>query len=97
MDYDERIEALLRDLWALHGMNPNAVTEGVGRHLAQYEEMFRSNEVDERKKDAAALRCRKLIRERVQGVAKDEATAAHWRIVLAAIDSPARAPLPPKA
>jgi hypothetical protein len=97
MDDGERIEALLRDLWALLGTNPNATNAGVRRHLAQYEEMFRSNEVDEHKKDAAALRCRALIRRRVEGIAKDEATAAHWRIVLAAIDSPARAPPPPKA
>ena len=92
---DAWIDALFKDLDGLEGRDRSAINESVRRLLAQYEQMFRDAEVDERKKDAAAQNCRGLIRARVVGeIAKSGTALSHRRIVLAAIDSPARAPLP---
>ena len=53
---DDRIEAFVRDVLNLEGQNPKVVREGVRRHLAQYEKLFRDSEPDKRKKDAVAQR-----------------------------------------
>jgi ElaB/YqjD/DUF883 family membrane-anchored ribosome-binding protein len=91
---DDRIEALLRDLQDEQGKDNNEIRENVRRHLAEREEQFRNNEVDRRKKDKAAQRCRTLIRKRVveEEIRSNESMAAHLRFVLSIIDDPARAP-----
>jgi len=60
--------------------------------------MFRRQEADERKKDAAAERCRVLCRLRVvKAIDKLRGTPmeAHLQIVLRAIEGPARKRLTP--
>ena len=61
-DTDARIEGFLLDAFSDHGNNSSVVSENTRRRLAELEDMFRRPEVDERKKDAAALRCRKRDR-----------------------------------
>jgi hypothetical protein len=90
---DERIEALIGDLRSLHGLDWYILKVSAKKDIAECEEMFRHDEVDDGKKDAAAQRCRDLTRDRVlEEIARDETMASHWRIVLKAIDDPAPAP-----
>jgi hypothetical protein len=42
---DERVEALLADVLALEGEGPNVIREGVRGALADYEQLFRAQEV----------------------------------------------------
>jgi hypothetical protein len=42
---DERVEALLADVLALEGEDPNVIREGVRGALADYEQLFRAQEV----------------------------------------------------
>ena len=57
---DERIKSFLADALALEGENPNAVREGVRVALADYQQMFRAQEVNKRMKDKAAHACHAL-------------------------------------
>ena len=94
---DKRVEAFLKDTLGDEGKNPNVIRENTRRHLAVYEQMFRDGELDQRKKDEAARRCRELCRQRaVEQIfrCKDTQTEAHLQIVLRVIEGPARAPLP---
>jgi hypothetical protein len=51
---DERIESFLADVMALVGEDENAIREGVRGALADYEQIFRVQEVNKRMKDKAA-------------------------------------------
>src|ERR1700746_13518 len=62
---DERVEALLADVLALEGEDPNVIREGVRGALADYEQLFRAQEVNKRMKDKAAHACHALCRARV--------------------------------
>ena len=68
-DTDARIEGFLLDAFSDHGNNSSVVSENTLRRLAELEDMFRRQEVDERKKDAAAERwsyCRILVTEGIR-------------------------------
>src|SRR5262249_1327056 len=54
---DERVEALLADVLALEGEDPNVIREGARGALADYEQLFRAQEVNKRMKDKAAHAC----------------------------------------
>ena len=92
---NERVEGFLEDVLSDEGKTSAQVRENALRYLAELEDWFRHDEVEERKKDAAAQRCRDLCRDRVikeidrfQGAP----TEIHLQIVLRAIDNLARAP-----
>ena len=89
---DERIEAFLKDVVDLEGVDANTVHEGVRAYLAVYEDMVRDGEPERDKRDEAARSWRKLCRERVaKEVMNHKGTpmAEHWKLVLSVIDSPA--------
>jgi len=93
---DQRIEAFLRDVLALEREERNVARAQTRFHLAVYENLFRDSEIDERQKDAAALRCRMLCRLRVgEEIAKHSGTptAEHLKLILEVIGGPARFPL----
>ena len=86
---DERIEGFLLDVLEDEGKNCDIVGENTRRYLATYEEMFRAEEVQDRKKDEAAQRCRDWCRQRVvEEIDQREGTptADHLRTVLNAIE-----------
>ena len=92
---DERIESFLADVLALEGEDGNAVRDGVRVVLADYEQIFRSQEVNKRMKDKAAHACHALCRSRVvEEIRKCKGTpqAEHLRLVLSVIKGP-RSPL----
>ena len=45
---DERVEAFLADVLALEGEEANAIRQGVRGALADYEQLFRAQEVNKR-------------------------------------------------
>jgi hypothetical protein len=93
---DERIERFLVDVRSLEGDLSSSVREATRVQLANYEKLFRDGEPNVHKKDGAALMCRKLCGERaVKEIEQCEGTptAAHLRVVLSVIRSPARFPL----
>ena len=61
---DERVEALLADVLALEGEDPNVIREGVRGALADYEQLFRAQELASRMVPTArtAWLCCSLIR-----------------------------------
>ena len=88
---DERIKSFLADALALEGENPNAVREGVRVALADYQQMFRAQEVNKRMKDKAAHACHALCRTRVVEEIKRRKgtpTADHLKLVLSVIEGP---------
>ena len=88
---DERIEAFLADVLALEGEEPNAVREAVRVTLADYEQVFRAQEVNKRMKEKAAHACHALCRARVveeMGLRKGTTTAEHLKLVLSVIEGP---------
>jgi hypothetical protein len=92
---DERIEAFVRDVLSLEREERNVVRAQTRFHLAVYEKLFRDSETDDRKKDAAARRCRMLCRLRVvEEMAKRAGTptAEHLKLVLDVIGGPANVP-----
>ena len=88
---DERVEALLADVLALEGEDPNVIREGVRGALADYEQLFRAQEVNKRMKDKAAHACHALFRARLveeMRLRKGTSTAEHLKAVLIIIDGP---------
>ena len=86
---DERVEALLADVLALEGEDPNVIREGVRGALADYEQLFRAQEVNKRMKDKAAhdaLFRPRLVEE--MRLRKGTSTAEHLKVVLIIIDEP---------
>ena len=59
---DERIESFFADVLALEGEDENAVRDGVRVALADYEQIFRAQEVNKPMKDKAAHACHALCR-----------------------------------
>jgi hypothetical protein len=81
---DERVEAFLADVLALQGEEANAMREGVRGALADYEQLFRAQEVNKRMKGKAAHACHALCRARVVeeiGLPKGTPTAEHLKLV----------------
>ena len=88
---DERVEALLADVLALEGEDPNVIREGVRGALADCEQLFRAQEVNKRMKDKAAHACHALFRARLVEeirLRKGTSTAEHLKLVLSIIDGP---------
>ena len=88
---DERVEALLADVLALEGEDPNVIREGARGALADYEQLFRAQEVNKRMKDKAARACHALFRARLveeMRLRKGTSTAEHLKLVLSIIDGP---------
>ena len=79
------------DVPPLEGENANAIREGVRVALADYEQIFRAQEVNKRMKDKAAHACHALCRARlVEEIRrrKGTATGEHLKYVLSVIDGP---------
>ena len=79
---DERVEALLADVLALEDEDPNVIREGVRGALADYEQLFRAQEVNKRMKDKAAHACHALFRARLveeMRLRKGTSTAEHLK------------------
>ena len=88
---DERIECFLADVLALEDENSHAIREGVRVVLADYEQIFRAQEVHRRMKDKAARACHTLCRARVaEEIRRRKGTpeADHLKLVLSVIDGP---------
>jgi len=88
---DERIEAFLADVLALEGEEANTIRQGVRGALADYEQLFRAQEVNKRIKEKAAHACHALCRARVveeTGLRKGTPTAERLRLVLSVINGP---------
>src|SRR5215469_489886 len=88
---DERVEAFLADVLALAGEEANAIRQGVRGALADYEQLFRAQEVNKRMKEKAAHACHALCRARVVEeirLRKGTRTAEHLKLVLSVIDGP---------
>jgi hypothetical protein len=80
---------------ALGDENSNAIREGMRIVLADYEQIFRAQEVHKRMKDKAAHACHALCRARVvEEIQRREGTptADHLKLVLSVIDRPTRKP-----
>jgi hypothetical protein len=88
---DERVEALLADVLTLEGEDPNVARERVRGALADYEQLFRAQEVNKRMKDKAARAGHALFRARLveeMRLRKGTSTAEHLKVVLSVIDGP---------
>src|SRR5262249_60804851 len=88
---DECVEAFLADILALEGEEANAIRQAVRSALADYEQLFRAQEVNKRMKEMAAHACHSLFRARVVEeirLRKGTATAEHLKLVLSVIDGP---------
>jgi len=88
---DERIESFLADVLALEGEDANAIREGVRIALADYEQLFRVQEVNKRMQDKAAHACHALCRARVVEEIqrrKGTPTAEHLKLVLSVVNGP---------
>ena len=88
---DERIESFLADVLALEDENSHAIREGVRIALADYQQIFRAQELNRRMKDKAAHACHALCRVRVVEEIqrrKGTPTADHLKLVLSVIDGP---------
>ena len=93
---DERVEAILADILALEGEEANAIRQGVRGALADYEQLFRAQEINKRMKEMAAHACHALCRGRVVDeirLRKGTPTEQHLKLVLSVIDGPR---FPPK-
>ena len=88
---DQRIEAFLADVLALHGESPEAIRERVRTALRDCETTFRAQEANKRMKDKAAHACQALCRARVlEEIRRRKGTpsADHLKLVLSVIDGP---------
>jgi hypothetical protein len=73
------------------GEDPNVLREGVRGALADYEQLFRAQEVNKRMKHKAAHACHALFRARLveeMRLRKGPSTAEHLKVVLSIIDGP---------
>ena len=73
------------------GEEANAMREGVRGALADYEQLFRAQEVNKRMKEKAAHACHALCRTRVLEeirLRKGTPTEQHLKLVLGVIDGP---------
>jgi hypothetical protein len=92
-DTGERIEAFIRDVLADQGKTKARIRNNVRFYLAVCLQDFRDREVDERKKEEAAERCRLLCRYRVlQEISqcRETSTERHLRLALDVIEGPER-------
>jgi len=92
---DAPIEVFLKDMLRLEGQPQAQIRKTVRIRIAEYEAMFRAAQLDERSKDIAVRGCRALCRKRIfteMAQVGGTPTEAHLKIVLSAIDSPARYP-----
>jgi hypothetical protein len=81
----------LADVLALEGEDVNAIREGVRGELADYEQLFRAQEVNRRMKEKATQACHALCRARVveeMRARQGTSTAEHLKLVLSVIDGP---------
>ena len=88
---DERVEAFLADVLSLEGEEASAIREAVRVALADYEQVFRAQEVNKRMEERAAHACHALCRARVaeeMRLRKGTTTAEHLKLVLSVIDGP---------
>ena len=79
------------DILALEGEEANAIRQRVRGALADYEQLFRAQEVNKRMKEKAAHACHALCRARVVEeirLRKGTQTAEHLKLVLSVIDGP---------
>jgi len=75
----------------LNAASPNAIRQGVRVALADYEQIFRAQEVNKRMKEKAAHACHALCRARVvEEIRLRQGTpiAEHLKLVLSVIDGP---------
>jgi hypothetical protein len=89
---NERIEAFLRDVQELEGVDAASIRDGVRSYLAVYENLVRDTETEQNKRDKALRAWHVLCRKRIADeVAKHAGTpvAEHWKLVLSVIDSAA--------
>jgi hypothetical protein len=87
---DERVESFVADVLAFEGEEANAIREGVRGTLADYEQLFRAQEVNKRMKEKATHACHALCRARVVEEIRRRGTptAEHLKLVLTVIDRP---------
>jgi hypothetical protein len=88
---DERVESFVADVLAFEGEEANAIREGVRGTLADYEQLFRAQEVNKRMKEKATHACHALCRARVveeMRLRKGTTTAEHLKLVLSVINGP---------
>jgi hypothetical protein len=79
------------DVLALEGEEAYAIREGVRGALADYEQLFRAQEINRRMKDKAAHAYHALCRSRVVEEIrwrKGMPTAEHLKLVLSVMDGP---------
>ena len=87
---DERVEALLADVLALEGEDPNVIREGHAVRLPTTSDCS-GQEVNKRMKDKAAHACHALFRARLveeMRLRKGTSTAEHLKVVLSIFDGP---------
>jgi hypothetical protein len=80
----------LADVLALEGEDASATVKGVRGALADYEQLFRAQEVNKRMKEKAAHACHALCRARVvEGIRLRKGTPAaeHLKLVLSIIEN----------
>jgi hypothetical protein len=88
---DERVEAFLADALALEGEEANPMRESVRSALADYEQLFRAQEVNKQMKEKKRLACHALCRARIVEeirLRKGTPTTEHLKLVLSIIDGP---------
>jgi len=88
---DERVEAFLADVLALESEEPTAIREAVRVALADYEQVFRAQELNKRMKEKAAHACHAVCRARIleeMRLRNGTPTAEHLKLVLSVIDGP---------
>ena len=81
----------MADVLALAGEEANAIRQGVRGALADYEQLFRVQEINKRMKEMAAHACHALCRARVVEeirLRKGTPTEQHLKLVLSVIDGP---------
>jgi hypothetical protein len=86
----------LTDILALESEEPNAIRREARGALADYEQLFPAQEVNQRMKEKAGHACHALCRARVVEeirVRKGTQTVEHLKLVLSVIDGPR---FPPK-
>jgi hypothetical protein len=86
---DERIDAFLRDMQELEGVDAMSIRDGVHSYLAVYEKLVCDTETDLHKREEALRAWRALYRDRIEEELLKHAGGPireHWRLVLSVID-----------